>query len=193
MSYFTGLALRRRPVTILAVILIMVSGVVAYNGFQRELFPQIEFPNITILTIYPDSGPDAVVRDVTEPIEDAISGISGLVEIQSTSGENISIILATFEFGEDLDDAESEIENAINGISFPNGVEDTVVSRINSDTFPSIQLSVLGDTDIPGLQRIVDDIIIPSIDRIDGVFRVDTLGEVDEQLFVTVDTERLEE
>ena len=193
MSYFTGLALRRRPVTILAVILIMVSGVVAYNGFQRELFPQIEFPNITILTIYPDSDPDAVVRDVTEPIEDAISGISGLVEIQSTSGENVSIILATFEFGEDLDDAESEIENAINGISFPNGVEDTVVSRINSDTFPSIQLSVLGDTDIPGLQRIVDDIIIPSIDRIDGVFRVDTLGEVDEQLFVTVDTERLEE
>lgn len=193
MSYFTGLVLRRRPVTILTMILVAIMGVVVYNSFQRELFPQIEFPNITIIAVYPDSDPDAVVRDVTEPIEDAISGISGLSDIQSTSGENISVILATFEFGEDLDDAESEIENAINGIDFLDGVEDPVVSRINSDTFPAIQLSVIGDTDIPGLQRILDDIIIPRIDRVDGVFRVDTLGKVDEQLFVTVDTDRLQD
>ncbi|MDA0769857.1 MAG: efflux RND transporter permease subunit [Chloroflexi bacterium] len=193
MSYFTGLALRRRPVTILMIILIMVMGVFSYNNFQRELFPEIEFPNITIVTIYPDSDPEAVVRDVTEPIEDAISGISGITDIQSTSGENISIILATFEFGEDLDAGESEIENSINGIDFPNGVDDSTVSRINSDTFPAIQLSVLGDTDIPGLQRILDDTIIPRFERVDGVFRVDTLGKVDEQLFVTVNTQRLEE
>ena len=193
MSYFTGLALRRRPVTILTIILVMALGVFAFNNFQRELFPQIEFPNITIVTIYPDSDPDSVVRDVTKPIEDAISGISGMTEIQSTSGKNISIILATFEFGEDLDDAEREIENAINGINFLDGVRNSIVSRINSDTFPAIQLSILGDTDIPGLQRILDDTIIPRIDRVDGVFRVDTLGKVEEQLFVTVDTERLED
>ena len=191
MSYFTGLALRRRPVTILTIILIMAMGVFAYNNFQRELFPQIEFPNITILTLYPNSDPDTVVRDVTKPIEDAISGISGIADIQSTSGENISIILATFEFGEDLDEAERELENAINEIDFLSGVDDPTIVRINSDTFPAIQLSVLGDTDIPGLQRILDNIIIPRINRVDGVFRVDTLGKVDEKLFVTVDTDRL--
>jgi len=191
LSYFTGLALRRRPVTILTIILIMAMGVFAYNNFQRELFPQIEFPNITILTLYPNSDPDTVVRDVTKPIEDAISGISGIADIQSTSGENISIILATFEFGEDLDEAERELENAINEIDFLSGVDDPTIVRINSDTFPAIQLSVLGDTDIPGLQRILDNIIIPRINRVDGVFRVDTLGKVDEKLFVTVDTDRL--
>ena len=57
MSYFTGLALRRRPVTILTIILIMALGVYVYTNFQRELFPEIEFPNITIITIYPDSDP----------------------------------------------------------------------------------------------------------------------------------------
>ena len=97
MSYFTGLALSRRPVTILAMILIIVMGVFAYNNFQRELFPQIEFPNITIVTVYPNSDPETVVDEVSEPIEDAISGMSGLNEIQSTSSENISIILATSE------------------------------------------------------------------------------------------------
>jgi len=193
LSYFTGLALRRRPVTILTIILIMAMGVFAYNSFQRELFPQIEFPNITILTLYPNSDPDTVVRDVTKPIEDAISGISGIADIQSTSGENISIILATFEFGEDLDEAERELENAINGIDFLAGVDDPTIVRINSDTFPAIQLSVLGDTDIPGLQRILDEIIIPRINRVDGVFRVDVLGKVDEKLFVTVDSDRLVE
>lgn len=193
MSFFTGLALSRRPVTILAMILIIVMGVFAYNNFQRELFPEIEFPNITVVTVYPNSDPETVVNEVSEPIEDAISGMAGLKEVQSTSSENISIILATFEFGEDMEEAEGDIENAINGITFPDEVNDPVVSRINSDTFPAIQLSILGDRDIPSIQRLLDDVIIPQVERVDGVFNVDILGSVDEQAFVTVDTDKLED
>ena len=98
MSIITGLVLRRRSVAGLAIVLLMVMGVFAYNDFQRELFPEIEFPNITIITVYPNADPDTVARDVTEPIEASISGLSGLSEVQSVSGENISLILATFVF-----------------------------------------------------------------------------------------------
>ena len=192
MSFLTGLALRRRSVTILVVLLALGAGIFTYNDFQRELFPEIEFPIVTIVTFYPSANPRAVERDVTSPIEDAISGISGLTEIQSTSSENLSLILATFEFGENLEEAERTIESKISSLPFPDGVRDSIVSRINSDVFPVLQLTLVGDRDTSSLQRIADDLIIPSIERVDGVFRVDVLGKVEEQVLVTVDTGKLE-
>ena len=153
MSFLTGIALRRRSVTVMMIILLLVGGVVVYGRLERELFPEIEFPNITILTVYPSANPDAVVRDVTDPIEEAIDGMSGLDDIRSISSENMSMVVATFEFGEDIVEAERTIVSNLNGISFPDGVQDPIVSRIANDVFPVIQLSVLGDRDIPSLQR----------------------------------------
>jgi HAE1 family hydrophobic/amphiphilic exporter-1 len=177
----------------LVVILILVAGVYTYQNLQRELFPDIEFPNITIFTFYPNANPETIEREVTEPIEEAVDGMKGLKEIQSSSAENASVVLLTFDFGEDMDEAERTIESNINGVNFPDEVRDPVVSRINNNTFPVLQLSVLGDRDIPSLQRIVDDIILPRIERIDGVGEVNVQGRVDEQVTVTVDTDKLED
>lgn len=193
MTFLTGLALRRRSVTILVILLVLAGGVFVFNRLERELLPDIEFPNITILTVFPSANPETVEREVTEPIEEAIDGMAGLKEIQSTSSENLSMVLATFEFGEDMKEAERTIESSISGLDFPIDVDDPLVSRINNDTFPVLQLSVIGDRDIASLQRILDDVVIPQIDRVSGVFSVDVLGEVDERVVVTVDTDELED
>ena len=193
MSFLTGVALRRRSVTVMVILLILVGGVVTYGRLQRELFPEIEFPNITILTLYPSANPDAVVRDVTEPIEEAIDGMKGLKETQSVSSENTSLVIATFEFGEDMVEVERTIISNINALRFPDIVEEPIVSRIANDVFPVIQLSVLGDRDIPSLQRIMDDLIIPRIERVDGVFEAAAIGRSDEQVLVTMDTDKLED
>ena len=193
MSFVTSLALRRPAVTVLVIALVMIGGVVSYQNLQRELFPEIEFPNITVRTIYPSANPQAVARDVSEPIEDAIIGMEGLKDIQSVSSENLSMVIATFEFGDDMEEVERTIEGNINGLTFPDGVEDPSVSRIASDVFPVMQLSVLGDRDIPSLQRVVDDLISPRIERVDGVFAAIVLGRSDEQVLVSIDAERLEE
>ena len=193
MSLLTRLALSRRPVTVLVIILVLVGGVLTFNNLQRELFPEIEFPNILIITSYPSANPEAVERDVSEPIENSISGIAGLKEIKSTSSENRSLVIATFEFGEDMEEAERTIEGNVGSIRFPDGVEDSIITRISSDTFPVLQLSVVGDRDVPSLQRIVDDLILPAIKRVDGVFRVDVAGNIDEQVIVSVDSDKLED
>ena len=192
MTYLTQLVLRRSSVTMLVIVLILVAGVYAYNDLERELFPDIEFPNITITTYYPTADPETVVREVTEPIEDAIANIDGLQEIQSTSQQNLSMVLATFDFGNDMDEAERTIESNVNGIQFPSGVEFTTVSRINNETFPVMQLSVAGDRDIASLQRLLDDSVVPRIESVDGVFEVFVLGRVDERIAVTVDTDKLQ-
>ena len=119
MHFITAAAIRRRTVTLLAVAILLAGGVIAYNSLQVELFPEIEFPLVTVTTSYPGADPDGVVQDVTFPIERAISGAGGLESIQSNSFEGNSIVLATFKFGTDMADAESFIESAVNGLTFP--------------------------------------------------------------------------
>ena len=193
MTFLTRLCLRRSSVTMLVIVLILVTGVYAYNNLERELFPDIEFPNITITTSYPAADPETVVREVTEPIEDAIAGVDGLQDIQSSSQQNISTVLATFDFGEDMEEAERTIESNVNAIQFPSGVEFTTVSRINNETFPVMQLSVAGDRDIASLQRFLDDVVVPRFESVNGVFEVYILGRVDERITVTVDTDKLQD
>jgi len=191
--FITGLALRRRSVTLLAVILVLAAGIFTYRSLPVELFPEIEFPLVTVTTFYPSANPDAVVRDVTEPIEGAIAGVDGLDTMQSISTENRSIILASFEFGTDMADVENVINSNVTGLAFPSGVNDPIVARINPDEFPVLQLSVIGGDDVTELQRIVQSRIVPEILAVEGVFGVDVSGEVERRALVSVDLEKASE
>ena len=193
MSFLTGLALQRRSVTVLIAVLILAGGVFTYNTLQVELFPEIEFPLITVITFYPSANPQAVVRDVTGPIESVISGMDGLENVQSVSSDSLSLILANFQFGIDMDEAERTLTGRLSGLSFPAVVQQSKVARINPDEFPVLQLSVVGDREITDLQRLVDSVVLPPIMAVDGVFSADVTGGVDEQVFVTVDPDRLSE
>ena len=145
MSFITRLALSRRPVTILTIVLLFALGIYQYNQFQRELFPALEFPNIFIVAVYPNSNPETVAKEVAEPIENAISGMTGLNELESTSNANFTVIIATFDFGVDMKEAERDIESAVSSVDLPDDVDTPSVERINNDSFPIMQLSVSSD------------------------------------------------
>ncbi|MSQ12295.1 MAG: efflux RND transporter permease subunit [Dehalococcoidia bacterium] len=187
MSFLTGLALRRRSVTILAILLVLAGGVVTYRNLSVELFPEVEFPLITISAIYPSANPEAVVRDVTEPIERALSGMGGLDRVQSISSENRSLVLVNFTFGTDMKDAERLIVGKLGSLPFPQGVEAPRVARISPDAFPVLQLSVVGEQDITALQQVVASRIMPVVLGVDGVFSAELLGDVQRQVTVTAD------
>ena len=118
-EFVTRLALRKKSVTLLLIIMVLVSGLFTYRTLPVELFPEIEFPLVTVTAFYPASNPETVVSDVTVPIEDAIAGVDGLESIQSTSSEIRSIVFATFKFGTDMEEAENVINSNIRGIQFP--------------------------------------------------------------------------
>jgi HAE1 family hydrophobic/amphiphilic exporter-1 len=173
--------------------MILAGGIFTYRSLPVTLFPEIEFPLITVITFYPSANPDAVVRDVTVPIENVISSVDGLEDVQSISSETLSLLIANFKFGTDMAEVERTIASRLSGIRFPAGVEEPRVARITPDEFPVLQLSVLGDREIPELQRIVESLIRPAILGVDGVFSADVTGGVDEQVLVTVDSDRLSE
>ena len=191
MSFLTSIALRRPTVVLLAVVIILISGVFAYRSLQVELFPQIEFPLVTVFAAYPSADPEAVVREVTEPIERAVSGTEGLETIQSTSSEGNATVLATFKYGTDMAEAESVIRNAVNGTTFPPGAEEPRIGRFNPDFFPVIQFGVISDRDVSEVQALVQSLIIPEISNIEGVMNVDVTGEMERSVMVTADPDRL--
>ena len=81
MTILTRLALQRRSVTVLIIVLVLLAGLFTYANLERELFPEIEFPNILIGTSYPSGDPETVVRQITKPIEEAVDGrIAAAVE-----------------------------------------------------------------------------------------------------------------
>ena len=184
------MALRRPTAAILAIFIVLGSGIFAYRTLQVELFPQIEFPLVTVFAAYPSADPGAVVQDVTAPIERAIGGIEGLESVQSTSFEGNSAVFATFEYGTDMAEAESAIAAAVTGITFAAGVEEPTVGRFNPDEFPVIEFSVVSDRSVAEVQGIVESRILPEISGIDGVMEIVLAGEVDRSIRVVVDAGR---
>ena len=191
MTFLTSFALRRPTVTLLAIILVLASGVISYRSMQVELFPQIEFPLVTVFASYPSADPEAVVRDVTDPIERAISGADGLETVQSTSSEGNTAVFATFQYGTDMAAAEAFVENALNGVTFPAAVDDPTVGRFDPDAFPVIQFGVVSDRPLIEVQALVQDLIIPEIEDIEGVTQVQLVGDVDRNFIVTADLEKM--
>ena len=191
MKFITEIAVRNRTVTVLAIILVLTAGVTAYNSLRVELFPEIEFPLVTVSTAYPSANPDAVVRDVTAPIERAISGTAGLESVQSTTFEGNSLVLATFVYGTDMAAAETQITAAVNDIPFVSGVEAPTVGRFNPDQFPVIQFSVISDRDAADLRGIVQSQVLPALSEVEGVLQIEATGEIERRVQITVDAERL--
>ena len=191
MRFITGIAVRNRTVTILAIIILLASGVTAYRSLRVELFPEIEFPLVTVTTAYPSANPDAVVRDVTAPIERAIAGTAGLESVQSTTFEGNSIVLATFKYGTDMAAAETHVNSVVNDIPFVSGVEDPSVGRFNPDQFPVIQFSVISDRDAADLQGIVQSQVLPALSDVEGVLQIEATGEIERRVQITADADRM--
>ena len=191
MRFITGAAIRRPSVTLLGILILIAGGVFAYKSLQVELFPEIEFPLVTVNTVYMSAGPETVVRDVTAPVERAISGIAGLESVQSTSFEGNSLVLANFTYGTDMDEAENSINSALQSIAFPTSVDKPTVGRFNPSQFPVIQFSVISDEDTLDLQQVVDAQILPAMSGIDGIMLVQVAGKIERRVEVTVDPNRM--
>ena len=187
MIILSKLALRSRPVTVMALVLVLVGGVYAYRQLPQELFPEISLRVINVTTSYQQGTPYQVAEEVTRPIEDLIIGMEGLKEVTSTSRSSRSQVRASFENNVDIAEAEAEIVSRVSGLRLPDAAGDPRVFELTPNRRPVMELSISGERDIPDLVRIVERQIIPALQSVPGVFDVQIEGAVAEQVFVTVD------
>ena len=192
MIILSKLALRNRAVTVIALVLILVGGVYAYQQLQQELFPEISLGVINVSTSFQQGTPYQVSQEVTKPIEDVIIGMEGLKEVTSTSRGSRSTVRASFETNANLEEAEAEILSRVSGLRLPDAAGDPRVFALTPNQRPVMELSISGQRDIPELLRIIERQIAPRLQAIPGVFEVDIEGGVAEQVVVTVDPALLE-
>jgi HAE1 family hydrophobic/amphiphilic exporter-1 len=187
----TRLALRRPAVAFLITLLVVVAGVFAIFRIKTELFPDIDFPIVTVAATYPGASPDAILEDVTIPLENAVVAASDLKGLHSISTENLSVVTAEFDYGTDMEKVEQEIEASVNNLVLPSGVAQPTVDRIDLSDFPIIFFSLFGEREVSELETIARRDVLPAIEQVDGVARVSIEGAAAQQVLVTLDPQSL--
>jgi len=129
----------RRPVAIaMLFVAILLFGLVSLTRLPLDVMPEMEFPSLTVITIYPGASATEVEQQVTRPLEAALGGTENLKEISSQSKENVSFISLQFEWGSDINASASNARDLIELVKnrLPNGANNPVIYKINSSMLP---------------------------------------------------------
>lgn len=184
-----------RPVLMTMIILgAVVLGLVSLQDLAVDLLPEVEFPIVTVRTIYPGAGPQEIESLISEKIEDAVSSVSGIKTLRSTSMEGVSIVLIELEVGTDVDVAASDVKDEIDQIkiNLPEDAFDPTVLKLDLNARPVITMAVSGNRPLEDVYEIVDGIISDELSRVNGVASVDILGAKEREILVSIDQPRLD-
>ena len=145
-----------------------------------------QVPTAIVTANYPGVSPQIIADDVSTPLERALTGVSGVTKVQSTSSNGIATITVEWEYGLDPDKVVADIRNAVDGIkpTLPDQVETDVITG-RTDDIPVLLLAVASDAPLDQAGRRVENIAVPELSGIDGVRSVTVTGENTTQLLVT--------
>jgi HAE1 family hydrophobic/amphiphilic exporter-1 len=196
----TELSVAKRSVTLLLAVGLFIAGVSAWGSLKQELLPDIDFPVITVIAPFPGVGAADVAEQVTKPIEQAVAGVPRLEGLSSSSANSIAIVVAQFEFGTDVKEVRSTIEQNLQTVGLPPAVEPQVAA-LNINASPVIIASVAGvpsegvtaEEQLDAAAQVARDEIVPALLGIDGVATVDLTGGLETQAVVTLDPAKLTE
>ncbi len=193
MSRLTRIALQNRSVVALAVVAVLVAGVFAAVSLKQELIPNLNFPYLTILTVDPGAAATDVERDVTTPIEQAIKSSAAIKTLQSYSNDGLSIIMAEYEFGTDMDQAQSELQASVARVQpmLPQGAQAPTVAKFDFGSTPVVQLAVTSELPARQLALLLNTRVVPELQAISGVEAVTLSGAQTEQLLIELRPEAM--
>ncbi|WP_086862677.1 efflux RND transporter permease subunit [Amycolatopsis lexingtonensis] len=192
MSVLARLSLRNRSLIGLLALVVVGFGAFALPQLKQQLFPSLQFPQAQIVTAYAGASPDAVDRQVTEPLEGALQGLKGLEEIDSTSSDGVSRVVARFEFGTDIDGAVQQIQQVVNQVRprLPQNSE-PAVSAGSTDDLPVVLVAAGTTGDPQALAPALTDQVAPELRKIDGVRTVTVTGVQQPRVTITLDYAKL--
>ncbi|EWC40900.1 MdtB/MuxB family multidrug efflux RND transporter permease subunit [Stutzerimonas stutzeri] len=170
-----------RPVaTTLSMVAILLAGLIAYKLLPVAALPQVDYPTIRVMTLYPGASPEVMTSAVTAPLERQFGQMPGLVQMSSTSSGGASVITLRFSLEVALDVAEQEVQAAINAANnlLPNDLPaPPVYNKVNPADTPVLTLAVTSDSlPLPQLHDLVDTRMAQKLAQINGVGMVSIAG-----------------
>src|SRR5512143_2189660 len=141
-------AIRRPIVTVVTMLFMVVAGFYALSQLQTDEFPDIQNPIIAVSIPYPGASPETVEREVVDRAEEAISGLNGIDQITSTATDGVAQIIVQFKFSKPVDEASSDIRDAISSIrgDLPEEVKEPILRRFDPSDFPIVTLTLSSPT-----------------------------------------------
>ncbi|WP_174734685.1 efflux RND transporter permease subunit [Mesobacillus harenae] len=194
MKGLVNFVLKNKLAVWLLTIIITVSGIYSGTRMNMETIPDISIPYLMVMDVYPGATPEKVMEDVSKPLEKAIENLEGVKSVYSSSYSNMSSIQVEYEYGEDMDEANRALKSALDSVALPEGAQAPVVTAISMNMMPVVALSISSSTgDIVETTSTVEEIILPKIEKIDGVASATITGQHIEEVELTYDEERLAE
>lgn len=189
---FAQTFIKHHVMTILLYILVVVFGFYSFQNLTLALMPSMEVPAAVVYATYPGAGPEDIEQQVTKKLEGAVAGLSGLDTLQSTSSENMAMLVIRFTNDTDMDQAMTDLRDKVAQVKsqLPDDASDPTVMSIDIDSMPVVSVALRGN-DLASLQSIAEDEIQPALERLDGVASVDISGGYEQEIAVHTDASRL--
>ncbi|CAI8712095.1 MULTISPECIES: MdtB/MuxB family multidrug efflux RND transporter permease subunit [unclassified Pseudomonas] len=185
-----------RPVaTTLSMLAIVLAGLIAYRLLPVSALPQVDYPTIRVMTLYPGASPDVMTSAVTAPLERQFGQMPGLTQMASTSSGGASVLTLRFNLDINMDVAEQQVQAAINAASnlLPNDLPaPPVYNKVNPADTPVLTLAITSKTMLlPKLNDLVDTRMAQKIAQISGVGMVSIAGGQRQAVRIKVNPEAL--
>lgn len=176
----------------LLTIIITISGIYSGTRMKMEAIPDISIPYLIVMGVYPGATPEQVMNEVSMPIEKAVEGLEDVKAVYSNSSSNVSQIQIEYDYGVDMDEKKRQLESAIDSVTLPEEVEQPNIMAINMNMMPVVALSVTSSKeDIVELTSTVEDILLPKIEKLDGVASATITGQHIDEVQFTYDEEKM--
>jgi HAE1 family hydrophobic/amphiphilic exporter-1 len=185
----------KKPVTSVMLFLgVAIFGIISLVKLPLELFPPIEYPQLTVFTEYANAAPQEIETLLTKPVEEALGTVAGVRAIRSISKEGVSLVFAEFGWDQNMDFASLKVREKVDLIKarLPRDASEPLVVPFNPFEMPVMQLSVTGVRRSPvELRRIAVEIIKAELEKLEGVASASVEGGLEREIIIEVNQAKL--
>jgi HAE1 family hydrophobic/amphiphilic exporter-1 len=177
-------------VVVLITLGLLLGGLFSWASLKQELLPDIQFPYVVVISPVPGAGAQDVSTQVTEPIERSISSVPRLKQVDSSSVNSLSLVVASFSYGTNIKDTIAAIDTNVKGLGLGSA---STIQSFDINAFPSLIVAIraTGSTTADQLNGLAASSIVPALQGLDGVSKVDLTGATQSRLVVKLDPAKL--
>jgi HAE1 family hydrophobic/amphiphilic exporter-1 len=191
--FLTRISVGQPVFAAMVMVAIFILGLVSFSRLAIEQFPDVDFPVVAVVVSYPGASPEAVEADIVEPIEQAVSTIAGIDQVQATARTGQALVLMFFDLEVQSADAAQEVRDKMAAVQagFPDEAEDPSILRFDPAEQPIMSLALSGSMEARDLTALAEDVVARRLLAIQGVGRASVVGGTPRQIDVLLDPDRM--
>ena len=187
-------AIQKPVTTALIFVAVIVVGIYSFIKLPIDMFPQMDPPYITVMTTYPGASASEMETNVTKYMENALTSVDHLKHITSQSKDNMSMVMLELEWGANMDEAVNDVRSYVDMTksNLPDNCGTPMIFKLSTSAMPVAQYSITADETYAGLDKIMNDEVIPQLNQIDGIGNISLSGAPDRYIYINIDQQKLD-